>query len=600
MAKKNNIRVVQLTDYERKQANEITSTRDDFVTWGQDNSMFDVLIDAYDNSVTNRRLIDGVTEMIYGRGLDALDSSKKPEMYARMKSLLPEKEVMRIASDFYKLGRCAIQVNWDSGHKSWSSIYHADASKFALEEANEEGEIEAVWFTNDWTDIRKNPPTRIPMFGTSKEKIEILYITPYQSGHFYFPQASWQSGLEYAHMEKEMSAYHNNEISMGFSATKLINFNNGVPDIDTQKSIEKDITKKWAGGQAKSKIVIAFNDNKDAQATIDDIQLGDAHDRYQFLSDEAEDKLMMAHKVVYPLFTFDRSGTGLGNNAEELKNAYELMMEMVIRPKQDFLLDAFDTLLAMNDIALRLYFKPLKPANWKEDEVVVTDKETAQEQGLSMSSDKPNVDDATIDKMFTELEQFGEDEDLENWELVSEEQVDYELEEAKDDMIQSLNKVEMSVMDRVKTWLVSTGVARPNAKSSQDGSTENYNYKVRYQYAPLSVSDNSRDFCKKMVSAKKIYRKEDIIAMEKVPVNKGWGLSGADTYSIWLYKGGGNCHHFWMRKTYRAKGVKPDAKNPNAEVSVNQSKKDGFKPQTNDNKVAKRPVDMPNNGFVNK
>ena len=123
-------------------------------------------------------------------------------MFARMKSLLPEKEVMRIASDFYKLGRCAIQVNWDSGHKSWSSIYHADASKFALEEANEEGEIEAVWFTNDWTDIRKNPPTRIPMFGTSKEKIEILYITPYQSGHFYFPQASWQSGLEYAHMEK--------------------------------------------------------------------------------------------------------------------------------------------------------------------------------------------------------------------------------------------------------------------------------------------------------------------------------------------------------------------------------------------------------------
>ena len=387
---------------------------------------------------------------------------------------------------------------------------------------------------------------------------------------------------------------------MGFSATKLINFNNGVPDIDTQKSIEKDITKKWAGGQAKSKIVIAFNDNKDAQATIDDIQLGDAHDRYQFLSDEAEDKLMMAHKVVYPLFTFDRSGTGLGNNAEELKNAYELMMEMVIRPKQDFLLDAFDTLLAMNDIALRLYFKPLKPANWKEDEVVVTDSETAQEQGLSMSSDKPNVDDATIDKMFTELEQFGEDEDLDNWELVSEEEVDYELEEAKDDMIQSLNKVEMSVMDRVKTWLVSTGVARPNAKSSQDGSTENYNYKVRYQYAPLSVSENSRDFCKKMVSAKKIYRKEDIIAMEKVPVNKGWGLSGADTYSIWLYKGGGNCHHFWMRKTYRAKGVKPDAKNPNAEVSVNQSKKDGFKPQTNDNKVAKRPVDMPNNGFVNK
>ena len=55
-----------------------------------------------------------------------------------------------------------------------------------------------------------------------------------------------------------------------------------------------------------------------------------------------------------------------------------------------------------------------------------------------------------------------------------------------------------------------------------------------------------------------------------------------------------------MRKTYRAKGVKPDATNPNAEVSVNQARKDGFKPEVNEKEVATRPVDMPNNGFIKK
>jgi hypothetical protein len=103
-----------------------------------------------------------------------------------------------------------------------------------------------------------------------------------------------------------------------------------------------------------------------------------------------------------------------------------------------------------------------------------------------------------------------------------------------------------------------------------------------------------------MVSAKKIYRKEDVGSMGQRIVNAGWGKGGADTYDIWLYKGGGNCHHFWMRKTYMAKGVNPDATNPNAEISVNQARKDGFKPETNDKKVATRPVDMPNNGFVKK
>ena len=92
------------------------------------------------------------------------------------------------------------------------------------------------------------------------------------------------------------------------------------------------------------------------------------------------------------------------------------------------------------------------------------------------------------------------------------------------------------------------------------------------------------------------------MAMSQRAVNAGWGLNGADTYDIWLYKGGGACHHFWMRKTYMAKseGVKPDVGNPNAEVSVNQARKEGFKPETNDKKVATRPVDMPKKGFVNK
>ncbi len=106
-----------------------------------------------------------------------------------------------------------------------------------------------------------------------------------------------------------------------------------------------------------------------------------------------------------------------------------------------------------------------------------------------------------------------------------------------------------------------------------------------------------------MVAAKKIYRKEDIEKMSELPVNKGWGPKGnSDTYDIWLYKGGGDCHHFWMRKTYMAKGVniKPSIGNPNAEVSVNQAIKDGFKPEVNAKEVAMRPTDMPNSGFVNK
>jgi hypothetical protein len=42
-----------------------------------------------------------------------------------------------------------------------------------------------------------------------------------------------------------------------------------------------------------------------------------------------------------------------------------------------------------------------------------------------------------------------------------------------------------------------------------------------------------------------------------------------------------------------------DAKNPNAEISVNKAKKEGAELEVNDKKVATRPVDMPNEGFLN-
>jgi hypothetical protein len=161
--------------------------------------------------------------------------------------------------------------------------------------------------------------------------------------------------------------------------------------------------------------------------------------------------------------------------------------------------------------------------------------------------------------------------------------VDYDQEEALDKML----------------GLASTGRAIPNAKSEQDEEVDGVQFKVRYQYAPLTTKNNSREFCKKMVGAKKIYRKEDIEKMSSQVVNAGFGVGGADTYDIWLYKGGARCHHFWMRKTYMSKRGRPDVKNPNAEVSVNKARTEGLSPITNDPKVAKRPVDMPNEGFVN-
>ena len=585
----NDLRVLNLSTYTSPKIKE-TKT-DNFVSYGEDNNYFQFLIDRYNGSATNNAIINGMSEMIFGRGLDATDSNRKPEAYAQMITLFHDDCVRRLSSDLKLMGQCAMQVIYSKDRKTIARVEHIPVETLRAEKCNEKGEIEAYYMHPDWANYKKNDTLqRIQAFGYGNEPIQIYYVKPYKAGYKYYSPVDYQGGLQYAELEEEISNYHINNIMNGLAPSMLINFNNGTPDPEQRQLIENRIYQKFSGSSNSGKFILSFNDDANTAASIEPIQLSDAHNQYQFLSDESMRKIMVAHRVVSPMLLGVKDSSGLGNNAEELKTASLLMDNTVIRPFQTLLINAFDDILAYNDISLNLYFKTLQPLEFKELDNVVDEETREEETGVKLS------------KVLTELDEFGEEEDLENWELIDERKVDYDAEEELNEEVRKLNNPKLSILSKMYNF-VTTGTARPNAKSSQDGENEEgLQFKVRYQYAPLTFSENSREFCKKMVNAKKIYRKEDIDMMSQKAVNKGWGLNGADTYDIWLYKGGGDCHHFWMRKTYKAKSknLKPDVGNPNAEISVNKARKEGFKPEVNAKEVATRPTDMPNNGFVNK
>jgi len=630
-----NLHIVNLASYNRPKISE--DKQKDWVNYGEDNDYYSYLIKLYTESTTNNAIINGVSNMIYGKGLDALDSNTKTNEYAAMRSIISNTCLKKVVLDLKLLGEGSFQVLYkdDRVYKA----EHFPRQTLRAEKCNEDGEIEGYYYAPDWTKIKpKDKPQRIAAFGFGNGKEpEIKIVKKYVSGYDYYCPVDYQGGLAYAELESEVSDYLINDVQNGFSGTKVVNFNNGVPDREKQMQVKNDVMSKLTGARGE-KVVIAFNNNAESKTTVDDIPLNDAPQHYEYLSNECSNKLIVAHRVTSPLLLGIRTeNNGLGSNADEIKTAALLFDNITIKPYQDLITDCIDDILAVNGISLKLYFKTLQPLAFIDTDNAITDEAREEETGIKkeltlksqvVDKDFAIIDDRlayatkemaiggaknigcegyheheyegkiwympceehkqsnlsaeTDDKVFDLLDEFGEDEDLENWDLVDERKVDYDQEEALDKMV----------------GLASTGSARSNAKSEQDGEADDMKFKVRYQYAPLTVSANSREFCRKMVSAKKIYRKEDIMQMSKQPVNAGWGKGGAATYDIWLYKGGGSCRHFWMRKTYMAKGVKPDATNPNAEISVNKAKKEGFKPETNDAKVAKRPRDMKNRGFI--
>jgi hypothetical protein len=578
------VHVVNFSSYTTPVVKEVQGK--DFVEYGDNNDYFGYLIDRYNGSPTNNAILNSLMDLTFGKGLDATDSAKKPSEYAAMRGLFTKSCLQKVVADYVMMGQCSLQVVYSQDHNTIVEVQHIPVETLRAARANEDGEIEAYYYAKDWLAVssRKETPVRIPAFGKSREGLEILYIKPYRAGFYYYSPVDYQGGLPYAELEEEIANYHINNIQNGLAPSMLINFNNGVPSEEERRSIEQQIATKFSGSSNSGKFILAFNDNKDLAATVDPVQLSDAAEQYQFLSAEATQKIMVSHRIVSPMLLGIKDNSGLGNNAEELKTASTLLDNLVIRPKQEIIIDGIDMILAYNDISLNLYFKTLQPLEFTEDVVTPMDMETREEEtGVKLSSQEPS--DEIFEEAFAALEEVGEVVNMDEWELVDERPVDYDAEQALS-----------------KYAFASTGSAFPNAKSSQDGVTEEgKRYKVRYAYAPETTKTNSREFCRKMVASGKVYRKEDIERMDGQAVNAGFGISGAATYSIWLYKGGARCHHFWMRKTYLAKGegVTPDVGNPNAEVSVNKAKKEGVVLETNPTNVAKRPVDMPNQGFVN-
>ena len=594
----NDLRVVNLSTYTSPEI--VEKSNKEWVSYGADNNYFSYLIDRYNGSPTNNAIINGISEMIYGKGLDALNSNKKPEQYAKMVSLFHKDCVRKLCYDLKLMGQCSMQVIYSKDRKTVARVEHIPVENLRAEKCNDKGEIEAYYYSDDWTKVKNvKDCTRIPAFGYSKEPIEIVYVKPYRAGYKYYSSPDYQGGLQYAELEEEISNYHLNNILNGLAPSMLINFNNGTPNAEERQMLENRIYQKFSGSSNAGKFILAFNDNPESAATIEPIQLSDAHNQYQFLSDESGKKIMVAHRVVSPMLLGIKDSSGLGNNADELKTASILMDNTVIRPFQTLLIDAFDSILAYNNISLKLYFKTLQPLEFTDLENVVDEETREEETGVKLSQELPDELGSDIADALIDLGQ-DEEELLNDFEVIDEREVNYEHEAELDEVVNDLNKPkDKSLLSKI--WeFVSTGSAKPYRESEQDGTSkqtkeEGKEFLVRYMYSPARTKATSRQFCSKMVSAKKVYRKEDIEAMENKAVNAGFGKGGSDTYSIWLYKGGARCSHKWLRKTYVRK---EGAKSLGDAISTTEARKRGFKPEANAQKVPVAPKDMKYKGYT--
>jgi hypothetical protein len=582
----NNVHILNLSAYTTPVIQE--SKRDAWVDFGEDNNYYQFLLDRYTNSTTNSAIINNISRLVYGRGLSAVDASRKPNEYAQAMALFNKDCLRKIAIDRKMLGQFAIQVHYNDKHDKILKAFHMPVNLLRAEKCNKDGEIEAYYYSDDWTDVKKYPPTRIPAYGYSKDKIEILFSKPYAVGMKYYSYVDYNGAVPYALLEEEIADYLINEVQNGFSGTKVVNFNNGVPTEEQQSIITNKVLSKLTGSKGQ-KVIVAFNDNMDTKTTVDDLPLNDAPEHYTYLSEECMRKIMLGHNVTSPLLFGIAGANGFSSNADELQNSFILFNNMVIKPLQDEILEALDTILSFNGISLNLFFKTLKPLEFTDLENAQNTEQVAEETGTELS------------KQNTELEEILAQVDAANlsdeWIEVDAREVDDNEEYLDNFLLEADAKLDTDTLLSKLFKFVSSGAANPNAKSEQDKEVKRVDslkyFKVRYRYT--GNASPKRGFCKAMMSKQsRLFRLEDIDAMSQRAVNAGFGEGGAATYDIFKYKGGPRCHHKWERVTF-VRDLK--GKNKKYEqIGTRAAEVKGYK-VTNPFEVSIYPNNLPLKGF---
>lgn len=615
---KDRLQTIQLTNVVQPTVKEVPHL--DWIQYG-DNSYKNLfpsyLVDLYNNSATHAAIVNATSAMIAGEDL-LTEEGKDLGQYVELKKFLANingketaHEVLTKAAFDLKLqGSFALNIIWSKDRTRISEVYHIPVEHLRVGVPDKHNRVKDYYLSADWAQYRKKEytPQRVAAYNANdrREASQILYTGLYSPAMEVYHTPDYVASTNWIEIDSLTADYHLNNIANGFSGSYFINFANGIPTKEERERIERQITKKFSGANNAGKFVLTFTEDGQEKPEIVPIQVSNADKQYTVLNELCIQNIMIGHRVTSPMLLGVKTDGQLGGRSE-LTNAFELYMNTVIKPYQNILLKTFNKILNVNNIAITVSIKDVSPINsmFGSDILkdVLTQDEIRQQAGYeALKNDEQSVTEEVelkkktlLDKLINE---YGEDEDLENWEIVDDEDAEGEHEDF--DFEYNLEKLHFARVGR----------SYPKAKSEQDGTDRDGNlYRVRYYYnedkgLTRDEPGNSREFCQKMMNASnagKVYRKEDILRMGTQPVNAGWGAGGSATYSIWLYKGGGNCHHRWYRRIYASKGTKPS--DSDRVVSVAKARSAGFKPQPqprSERSVSIAPARRADKGFIRK
>lgn len=213
-------------------------------------------------------------------------------------------------------------------------IYALDFLKVRSDEKNE-----IFYYCDDWSKWGAKSLV-YPKFGVDDTNPTSIYYNKGGITRGVYPTPLYGAALIACELEKAINEFHLNNINNGFASNIIINFNNGQPNEEQKKEIEKDVTEKFSGYQNAGRILLSFNDSEENATKVERLNGDDFDDKYKALAERSREQIFTAFRATPNLFGFPNQTTGF--NEQEYASSFKLYNRTVVRPIQNEIIDCFD------------------------------------------------------------------------------------------------------------------------------------------------------------------------------------------------------------------------------------------------------------------
>ncbi len=342
----------------------VYSRQYDWVLFGQNNSFPQELIEYKNNSAIHSAIIEGSARLISGSGI-IFDSTRElsDTWVTQNFKMVPfwrklDGVFNAVAKDQVLFGYSCFEVIYSMDRTRIVDINYIDASRIACGRRDEDGTIEEYFYSENWRDIKNNPPKEIEAFNPNEEGLkQLMFISNPQNSMDYYSLPSYYSALKWIKADALMADYSMSAIQNGFSPSIVFKFYK-KPSPEERRMNAEAIKAQHGGTKNAGKALIFYADGKELAPDVTTLDATNIDQRLLQVSEQIVQQIISGHRAYPQLLGIQTSGKlGYSN---ELLQSWEIYNELVIKPERKLILDAFKEVLIYNGVS-RVNVEELKP-----------------------------------------------------------------------------------------------------------------------------------------------------------------------------------------------------------------------------------------------